>query len=76
MKSLNEADDIKEICNGVTALVSAVMEREFQWQYDNDRELIIFTSGDDEKYEVNVFMSSVKACLKDIARQFISEVRI
>lgn len=76
MKSINDVEQIKEICNGVSALVSAVMEREFEWSYDNDKELITFQSSDDDVYHVNVNMSSVQACLQDIARQFIAVVRL
>ena len=76
MKSVDEAEQIKEICNGVAALVSAVFEREFEWDYDNDKELITFKSSDDDVYRVNVNMSSVQSCLKDIARQFIANVRL
>lgn len=75
MKSVDEVEQIKEICNGVAALVSAVVDREFEWSYDNDKELITFKSSDDDVYHVNVHISSVQMCLRDIARQFIAVVR-
>ena len=77
MKSISEVEQIKSMCNGVSALVSAVFDREFTWEYVDKEECIYFNDVDyDNTYTVNVNMSSVEACLRDIARQFLSVVGV